>query len=49
VKTIDVGSPTFAMHSIRELAGARDGWYLYKAAVEFFSYSKAPFALISRS
>lgn len=49
VKTIDVGSPTFAMHSIRELAGASDGWYLYKAAVEFFSYPKAPIALISRS
>lgn len=49
VKTIDVGSPTFAMHSIRELAGARDGWYLYKAAVEFFRYNKAPIALISRS
>lgn len=49
VKTIDVGSPTFAMHSIRELAGARDGWYLYKAAVEFFRYNNAPIALISRS
>jgi len=49
VKTIDVGSPTFAMHSIRELAGACDGWYLYKAAVEFFNYAKAPIALISRS
>lgn len=49
VKTIDVGSPTFAMHSIRELAGARDGWYLYKATAEFFSYSKAPIALVSRS
>ena len=49
VKTIDVGSPTFAMHSIRELAGARDGWYLYKVIVEFFSYGKAPIALISRT
>lgn len=49
VKTIDVGSPTFAMHSIRELAGAKDGWYLYKAAVEFFTYTKAPIALVSRS
>lgn len=49
VKTIDVGSPTFAMHSIRELAGARDGWYLYKAAAEFFRYSKPPIALISRA
>lgn len=48
VKTIDVGSPTFAMHSIRELAGACDGWYLYKAAVEFFNYTKAPIALVSR-
>lgn len=48
IKTIDVGSPTFAMHSIRELAGARDGWYLYKAVVEFFCYRKAPIALVSR-
>lgn len=49
IKTIDVGSPTFAMHSIRELAGAQDGWYLYKAIVEFFGYRKAPIALISYS
>lgn len=48
VKTIDVGSPTFAMHSIRELAGANDGWYLYKAVVEFFAYTKAPIAMIAR-
>lgn len=48
IKTIDVGSPTFAMHSIRELAGARDGWYLYKAIVEFFGYRKTPIALVSR-
>jgi aspartyl aminopeptidase len=49
IKTIDVGSPTFAMHSIRELAGARDGWYLYKAVVEFFGYRKAPIALVARN
>lgn len=48
VKTIDVGSPTFAMHSIRELAGALDGWYLYKAIVEFFRYRKSPVSLIAR-
>jgi aspartyl aminopeptidase len=43
VKTIDVGAPTFAMHSIRELAGTKDGWYLYKAVVEFYRYLNAPF------
>jgi len=47
IKTVDVGAPTFAMHSIRELAGTRDGWYLYKAVVELFGYQKAPIALIS--
>ncbi len=28
VTTLDIGVPTFAMHSIRELAGARDAWSL---------------------
>lgn len=30
VPTLDVGVPTFAMHSIRELAGSNDAWSLYK-------------------
>ncbi len=47
VKTIDVGCPTFAMHSIRELAGTKDGWWLYKAGVEFYNYTKAPIAMVS--
>jgi aspartyl aminopeptidase len=46
VKTIDVGVPTFAMHSIRELAGTRDAFYLYSIAKEFFNYPKAPVALV---
>jgi len=29
IKTIDVGVPTFAMHSVRELAGSKDAYYLY--------------------
>jgi len=36
IKTIDVGVPTFAMHSIRELAGRWDGFYLYRALREYF-------------
>ena len=36
VDTIDVGVPTFAMHSIRELAGCWDGFYLYRALREFY-------------
>lgn len=47
VKTIDVGCPTFAMHSIRELAGVQDGWNLYRASVELFRYTNAPMLLIS--
>ena len=36
VKTVDVGLPTFAMHSIRELAGSDDAFSLYKALICFF-------------
>ena len=36
VKTIDVGVPSFAMHSIREMAGRWDGYYLYRALREFY-------------
>ncbi|MEW5757383.1 MAG: M18 family aminopeptidase [Pseudomonadota bacterium] len=35
VKTIDIGVPTFAMHSIRELAGARDAYDLYRVLAAF--------------
>ncbi|VAW69547.1 Aspartyl aminopeptidase [hydrothermal vent metagenome] len=36
VKTLDVGVPTFAMHSIRELAGRWDAWYLFRVLKEFY-------------
>jgi aspartyl aminopeptidase len=37
VKTVDVGVPTFAMHSIRELAGRWDAYYLYRVLKQFFN------------
>ena len=37
VRTLDVGVPTFAMHSIRELAGTKDAYYLYQALSHFYS------------
>ena len=42
VRTLDIGVPTFAMHSIRELAGARDTEYLYNALKAFYAYSSTP-------
>ncbi|MBY0370396.1 M18 family aminopeptidase [bacterium] len=38
VKTVDVGVPTFAMHSLRELAGSQDFHSLEKMLVEFFAH-----------
>ena len=37
VKTVDVGVPTFAMHSIRELAGRWDAFYLYRVFKQFIN------------
>jgi aspartyl aminopeptidase len=36
VETIDIGVPTFGMHSIRELAGSDDAWLLARALRAFF-------------
>lgn len=37
VRTVDVGVPTFAMHSIRELAGSQDAAYLIKVLTHYFN------------
>jgi aspartyl aminopeptidase len=42
VKTLDVGVPTFAMHSIRELAGSLDALYLYRVLTGFYQLTRAP-------
>lgn len=46
VKTLDVGVPLFAMHSIRELVGSQDVLYFYQVLREFYRY---PHALASFS
>ena len=42
IRTIDLGVPTFAMHSIRELAGVGDGPALLRLVATFFSRSAIP-------
>ncbi len=42
VPTLDVGVPTFAMHSVRELAGSEDGASLARLLVHFINRSEAP-------
>jgi len=36
VKTVDIGVPTFSMHSIRETAGSEDSQYLIDALGQYF-------------
>lgn len=42
VKTIDIGLPTFAMHSIRELSGSKDADYLARALTAFYQTDALP-------
>lgn len=37
IRSVDIGNPTLAMHSIRELAGVEDHLYVYKSFLEFYS------------
>jgi aspartyl aminopeptidase len=37
VPTVDIGLPTFAMHSIRELAGSQDLEHLVKVLTAFYN------------
>ena len=39
IKTIDIGVPTYAMHSIRELAGSKDAFMLNQVITQFFKHS----------
>jgi aspartyl aminopeptidase len=42
VRTVDIGLPTFAMHSIRELAGSHDLAHLVKVLTAFYSSPELP-------
>lgn len=37
IRSVDIGNPTFAMHSVRELAGVKDHAYAIKSFIKFFS------------
>jgi aspartyl aminopeptidase len=42
VKTVDVGAPTLAMHSIRELTGSLDPYQLYQTTLHFLNRQHLP-------
>ncbi len=44
IKTIDIGIPQLGMHSIREMAGTRDAYSLFRILREFLSMEFLPFA-----
>ncbi|MDO5718875.1 MAG: M18 family aminopeptidase [Tissierellia bacterium] len=36
IAAVDIGNPMLAMHSVRELGGVDDHYYIYKSFIEFF-------------
>lgn len=38
VRTLDIGVPTFGMHSVRELAGVSDAWNLNRVLKRFYNH-----------
>ena len=37
IRSVDIGVPIFAMHSIREMGGVQDNFFMYMAFSQFFS------------
>lgn len=42
IPTVDIGAPTLAMHSIREMTGSRDPFLLYRTIDQFLTRERLP-------
>lgn len=42
IPTVDIGAPTLAMHSIREMTGSRDPFLLYRTMKQFLTRERLP-------